>query len=40
MALETCEVCGKSAPANTHPCRFAKACCCWYGKACGAKGQS
>lgn len=31
---ETCEVCGKSAPARKHPCRFEKGCRCWYGEPC------
>jgi hypothetical protein len=35
---ETCEVCGKTAPADTHPCRFERACKCWYGTPCTKKG--
>ena len=32
-----CEVCGKTAKSeNVHPCRFEKACTCWYGKPCKA----
>lgn len=32
--LDTCDVCGRAAPAGTHPCRFAKGCTCWSGKPC------
>ena len=32
---ETCEVCGKVAVSQEiHPCRFEKACPCWYGTPC------
>lgn len=30
----TCEICGLVAPTVTHPCRFEKACRCWYGESC------
>lgn len=32
----TCEVCGVTASAKTHPCRFAKGCSCWRGEPCVA----
>ena len=32
--METCETCGKTAPAAKHPCRFERACKCWYGTPC------
>lgn len=38
--MVTCEVCGKTAKsAAVHPCRFAKACRCWYGEPCGKGGK-
>lgn len=36
-ATMTCEVCGITAPEKRHPCRFAKACRCWYGEPCQPK---
>ena len=30
----TCDVCGKVANKDDHPCRFELACKCWYGVAC------
>lgn len=30
----TCEVCEKVAPTRSHPCRFERACSCWYGVPC------
>ena len=38
-AQETCEVCGRSAAPAKHPCRFAKACRCWYGIPCDGSGR-
>ena len=32
--LTTCEVCERTARMNSHPCRFEKACQCWYGIPC------
>jgi len=32
--MKTCEVCGRFAVPRQHPCRFAKACQCWYGIPC------
>jgi len=36
----TCEVCGVTADASTHPCRFERGCSCWRGKPCCARGQA
>jgi hypothetical protein len=33
----TCEVCGHVA-AKRHPCRFERACSCWYGVPCNGTG--
>ena len=35
----TCEVCERTA-ARKHPCRFEKACACWYGIPCEPFGAS
>jgi hypothetical protein len=34
LTVTTCEVCERTAPEAKHPCRFERACACWYGKAC------
>ena len=36
-STSTCPVCELVAPEDTHPCRFAKACRCWYGEPCKAR---
>lgn len=33
-AKMTCEVCGRVAPENGHPCQFENACSCWRGEPC------
>ena len=33
--LTECEVCGKVAENEDHPCSFESGCTCWRGKACG-----
>jgi len=37
--MGTCEVCGRTARADRHPCRFAKGCRCWYGEPCDGSGK-
>lgn len=38
---ETCETCDRTAPsARRHPCRFERACACWYGVPCYPAGAS
>ena len=32
--LDTCDGCGKTAPVGRHPCRFERACRCWWGEPC------
>ncbi len=40
IARETiCEVCGRTAD-KRHPCRFERACACWYGIPCRPAGAS
>lgn len=36
--MTTCEVCGRVEKSSRHPCRFEKACACWYGVACEPAG--
>jgi|GEM_PF-2811007 len=38
---DACEICERPTPANgRHPCRFERACACWYGVACHPAGAS
>lgn len=38
---EPCEVCERTVPVGRrHPCRFERACACWYGTPCQPAGAS
>lgn len=37
-APTTCEVCEHTAT-KRHPCRFERACSCWYGVPCNGTGR-
>ena len=36
--MTTCEVCGRTAASDEHPCRFVVACDCWHGRPCDGSG--
>lgn len=35
-----CPTCEREGARNTHPCRFERACACWYGVPCKPTGAS
>lgn len=40
LGLTACDICGLTAPTNTHPCRFEKGCKCWRGASCQGDGPA